>query len=132
MAGFAFHHVGVACRELDHDEGLFRALGYKREGPDWDDEIQGVRARFLTGAGPRIELVCNLEGRSVLTSVLKSGTKFYHVAYEVADLDGASATLASLGGKQVAGPMPGIAFGMRVLCFFMMPNLMLVELISRV
>ena len=58
--------------------------------------------------------------------------KFYHVAYEVDDLDQATAQLAEAGGKRIVEPMPGIAFGMRNLCFVMLPNMVLIELISRV
>ena len=130
--GLSFHHLGVACSDLDDDEAIFAALGYHLECPECVDEIQGVRARFLVGNGPRIELVSNLEGRTVLSEWLKKGTKFFHVAYEVDDLDETSAALQQLGAKQVVAPVPGAAFEMRRLCFHVLPNMMLVETISKV
>jgi methylmalonyl-CoA/ethylmalonyl-CoA epimerase len=131
LPGLEFHHAGVACDDLDLDESLFCALGYRRERPECVDPIQGVRARFLVGGGPRIELVCSLEGRGVLSDWLRKGTKFYHVAYEVDDLQSAAPAFEALGAKLVVEPVPGAAFGMRLLCFYMLPNLVLVELISR-
>jgi methylmalonyl-CoA/ethylmalonyl-CoA epimerase len=128
----SFHHIGVACRDLDTEEALFVALGYARERDEVVDELQGVRARFLVGGGPRVELLSNLGDRGALSDYLKKGIKFYHVAYEVDDLDQATAQLAAAGGKRIVEPMPGIAFGMRPLCFVMLPNLVLIELISRV
>jgi methylmalonyl-CoA/ethylmalonyl-CoA epimerase len=128
----AFHHIGVACRDLDAEEGLFAALGYVRERDEVIDELQGVRARFMVGGGPRVELLSNLGDRGALSDYLRKGVKFYHVAYEVDDLDRATAQLAAAGGKRIVEPLPGIAFGMRPLCFVMLPNLVLIELISRV
>lgn len=128
----SFHHTGVACRDLDAEEALFAALGYVRERDEVVDELQGVRARFLVGGGPRVELLCNLEGRGTLSDWIRKGVKFYHVAYEVDDIETATAQLAAAGGKRIVEPMPGIAFGMRPLCFVMLPNMVLIELISRV
>lgn len=122
----------MACRDLDAEEALFVALGYARERDEVVDELQGVRARFMVGGGPRVELLCNLGDRGALSDYLKKGIKFYHVAYEVDDLDRATAHLAAAGGKRIVEPLPGIAFGMRPLCFVMLPNLVLIELISRV
>jgi methylmalonyl-CoA/ethylmalonyl-CoA epimerase len=131
MQNASFHHVGVACRDLDAEESAFAALGYRRERADVVDPLQGVRARFLIGAGPRIELLCNLEGEAVLSDWLRKGIKFYHLAYEVDDIGAASDELAVAGGKRVVEPLPAIGFGMRMICFCMLPNMVLVELISR-
>ena len=117
-----FHHVGVACGDLDVDERAFAALGYARERDECVDPIQNVRARFLVGPGPRVELVSDL---------VKRGVKVYHFAYEVDDLDDAERRLSESGGKQVVARAPGAAFGMRMLCFYALPNMVLIELISR-
>lgn len=127
----AFHHLGVACRDLDAEEATFALLGYRRERDDVVDELQGVRARFMVGAGPRVELLRNLEGHTVLSDWIRKGVKFYHLAYEVDDIEAATAQLADHGAKRVVEPLPGIGFGMRMLCFCMLPNMALVELISR-
>jgi len=49
-----FHHLGVACRNLDVEEAVWVPLGYTREGDDFEDPRQQIRGRFLTGPGPRL------------------------------------------------------------------------------
>lgn len=131
IRNISFHHIGIACHSLDADERAFSALGYAPEGSDVVDTIQGVRARFLTGPGPRIELVANLAEPGVLSGWLKKGAKIYHLAYEVSDLDESLGTLACFQAKELGEPVPGIAFGMRRLCFCLLANLVLIELIER-
>jgi methylmalonyl-CoA/ethylmalonyl-CoA epimerase len=131
LSSLAFHHVGVACRDFDAEEKLFSMLGYQREGDDFLDPIQGVYGRFLVGAGPRLELLRNQEEPGVLSPWLKSRTKFYHLAYETDDLAGSGLELAKLGAKQVVAPVPAVAFGFRKISFHMLPNMALIELISR-
>lgn len=52
--GCTFHHVGVACRDLDAEAGPWLSIGYAAEGVDFEDQIQQVRGRFLVGVGPRL------------------------------------------------------------------------------
>ncbi len=113
------------------DENAFLALGYLREREECVDPIQGVRARFLVGPGARVELVHDLEEGGLVSKLARKGVKMYHFAYEVDDLNEATRRLAEAGAKQVVAPVPGSAFGMRMLCFYMLPNMVLVELISR-
>ncbi len=126
----SFHHVGVACRDLDLEEARFALLGYRREGPDFEDSIQGVRGRFLVGGGPRMELLVSTGPGGVLAPWLKTGQKMYHLAYEVADIGLAGAALAKSGAKTVVAPVPAVAFGGCRISFLMLPNMLLVELIE--
>ena len=130
VPGLVFHHVGVACSDFAKEEGVFAVLGYRREGEDFKDPTQGIEGRFLVGAGPRLELLRNLEGRDTLTPWLRKGIRFYHVAYEVDDLSLAADRLAAAGAKVVVSPVPAVAFNGRKIAFFMLPNLSLIELIS--
>lgn len=125
-----FHHVGVACRDLDLEASRFALLGYRREGPDFEDPIQGVRGRFLIGGGPRMELLVSTGPGGVLAPWLKTGQKMYHLAYEVSDIVSACAALAGAGAKTVVPPVPAVAFGGRRISFLMLPNMLLVELIE--
>jgi methylmalonyl-CoA/ethylmalonyl-CoA epimerase len=129
--GARFHHMGVACADLDTEERAFRALGYAPEaGADFVDPAQGVRGRFLVGGGPRLELLVPLDARSPLRPWLDRGTKVYHSAYEVPDLAVAVAGLVAARGRIVRAPTPAVAFSGREVCFVVLPNLMLVELIQ--
>jgi methylmalonyl-CoA/ethylmalonyl-CoA epimerase len=125
-----FHHVGVACRDLDVEQRAFFALGYRAEGPDFDDPIQGVRGRFLVGPGPRMELLVQRGEAATLTPWLRKGVKLYHLAFEVGDTDGARRSVSAQGAKRVVDPVPAVAFGGRRIEFWMLPNLLLIEFIE--
>ena len=129
-AGLTFHHVGVACRNFDVEARTFAMLGYRPEGPDFHDTIQGIHGRFLIGAGPRLELLRNEAEPGVLTPWLKKGIRFYHLAYEAVDLSREMSNLERVGAKCIVPPVPAVAFGGRSITFFMMPNVTLIELIS--
>jgi FkbH-like protein len=128
--GLGFHHVGLACADLDAEERVFARLGYTREGPDFEDPVQGIRGRFLVGAGPRLELLCELPTGTVLGPWLRKGVKMYHVAYEAVDLAAADIAVTAFGARRVVAPVPAVAFGGRRIAFYMMPNGFLIELIE--
>ncbi len=125
-----FHHIGLACLDLNHEAEKLAALGYSAEGADFADPIQGVRGRFLTGGGPRLELLSPASESGVLTPWLKSGAKMYHLAYEVDDLPQSIAKLRQQRAKVVVQPVPAVAFGGRHIAFLMLPNMLLCELIE--
>jgi hypothetical protein len=54
----------------------------------------------------------------------------YHLGYIVADLQQAVASALAAGARQVSAPQPAVAFGDREICFVMLRNLFLVELIE--
>jgi catechol 2,3-dioxygenase-like lactoylglutathione lyase family enzyme len=132
IAGLNFHHVGVACRDLDREAAAFAGLGYRPEGADFEDPIQGIRGRFLTGTGPRIELVTPLgDEPGVLTNMLEKGHKMYHLAFTTGDMERSLAEAAAQRGKLVVGPVPAVAFGGRRIAFLFLKNMLLLELIER-
>jgi methylmalonyl-CoA/ethylmalonyl-CoA epimerase len=129
---FAFHHVGVACTDIDEEARHFEALGYLAESAPFEDPVQGVRGIFMSGQSPRMELLAPLGEVKcgVLAPWLAQGTKLYHVAYVVPHLDEAIAALRARRGKLVLAPVPAVAFAGRKIAFLMLPNQLLVELIS--
>ena len=131
VEGLVFHHVGVACRDLDHEQTGYALLGYAPEGPDFEDPVQGVRGRFLVAPGrPRVELLVNLEGSTTLDPWLGGTARTYQQAYETADLDGAVAAFRAAGARVVSPPVPAVAFGGRRICFVMLRTMTLVELVE--
>jgi methylmalonyl-CoA/ethylmalonyl-CoA epimerase len=125
-----FHHIGVACRDLDAETQTYSLLGYSPESDDFVDERQGIRGRFLVGPGPRLELLVGLPGSAVLEPWLRKGVKYYHEAFLVDDLRAGVERLCEQGGKVVVEPVPAVAFGGREIAFVMLRNVTLVELIS--
>jgi methylmalonyl-CoA/ethylmalonyl-CoA epimerase len=130
MPGFSFHHIGVASRDLDVAERMYAPFGYRRERPDFFDPLQGVHGRFIVGGGPRLELLRNEAEPGALTPYLKRGTSYYHLGYEVDDLDRACRSLEAAGAKHLMGPLPAVAYGGRTVYFHVLPNASLIELIG--
>ncbi len=127
-----FHHIGVACDDLEREERTFLGLGYRREGEIFADPIQGIRGLFLTGAGPRMELVTPFDDQAgVLTGVLAQRLKMYHIAYLVPDLMQALKSLKEQRAKLVVNPSPAVAFNGRSVAFLVLPNRMLIEIIEK-
>jgi catechol 2,3-dioxygenase-like lactoylglutathione lyase family enzyme len=128
--GSTFHHIGLACRDLARElEGLV-GLGYRAVGEEFTDPTQGVIGLFLEGLGPRIELLAPSGGSRVLDPWLAGRAKMYHLAYEVPELSEALEAAAGAGARRVSEPVPAVAFGGREICFVMLRNLFLVELIQ--
>jgi len=126
-----FHHIGVACEDMDRERAAFALLGYMPEGEVFEDPIQGIAGQFLTGPGPRMELVAPLNSASTtLTGILSQRIKLYHMAYVTPDMAQALETLRAQRGKVVSAPQPAVAFGGRAIAFVALPNRLLVELIE--
>jgi methylmalonyl-CoA/ethylmalonyl-CoA epimerase len=125
-----FHHIGMACTDLDAETRRLAMLGYHPEGDDFTDLNQGVHGRFLGGQTPRLELLIPVVENSVLAPWLANNIKMYHLAYETDDLEDAIIKLCSQRSKLVVPPIPAKAFGNRQIAFVMLPNMLLVELIS--
>jgi len=126
-----YHHLGVACEDPARDAAAFAALGYAPETSPIDDHVQGVRVQFLTGPGPRLELVAPLAGgRTPLTAVLAQRIKLYHMAFITDRMNEDIETLRRGRAKLVAPPLPAAAFGGRPIAFVCLPNRVLVEPIA--
>lgn len=128
-----FHHVGVACRDIEAEASRWLGLGYAREGGAFEDPRQGVRGLFLSGQSPRLELLEAIEegDGGVLGPWLAADIKLYHLAYETDSLSDAIAHMRAQGAKVVVPPVPAVAFCGREIAFVMLPNRMLIELIDR-
>jgi methylmalonyl-CoA/ethylmalonyl-CoA epimerase len=126
-----FHHLGLACRDLDVEQRAWTPLGYRRESPDFEDPRQQIRGRFLVGPGPRLELLVGTPGSTVLDPWLGRGIKIYHQAFEVPDIRGAIASLLAARARVVVEPVPAVAFDGREISFLLLPNGSLIEVIQR-
>lgn len=125
-----FHHIGVATRQIEKELPLYLLLGYKKEGGIFEDGLQGVRGIFLTAEGqPRLELLENLPGCHTLDTPLRQNQKLYHAAYCVEDIEQAMNLLIRNRAKVISPLKKSVCFGKRI-CFLMLPNMMLLELVE--
>ena len=125
-----FHHLGVACADIEVETLAYRALGYAPEGEDFADPLQGIRGRFLLGGGPRLELLISLPGRDVLSPWTSRGVRIYHMAYETSTMTEDIERLKRERGRVVSPPTPAVAFSGRPVTFIVLPTLQLIELIA--
>lgn len=129
--GYTFHHVGYATMSIERECNLFRFLGYQPEGERFSDMAQGIAGCFMTGHGPRIELLENLPGAHTLTPWLDAGTRMYHLGYEVDDVTAAIDWARQQRAKLVVQPVPAVAFGGRRIAFVIFRHGLLLEFIER-
>lgn len=131
LTGFRFHHIGLACRDIEREAKALRLVGYELEGQHFTDPLQKIHGCFLVGPGPRMELLAPIDESSPVVSWLNQNIKMYHQAYEVDSIDPALKSLSAQHAVVVSRPKPAIAFGGRKVAFLMLPNSLLVELIER-
>jgi methylmalonyl-CoA/ethylmalonyl-CoA epimerase len=126
-----FHHIGVATESIARDETVYAQLGYEREGDGFVDTNQGVRGLFLVGPGPRLELLEPHDGSTTLDPWLQAGSRMYHQAYEVDDLDASLASARKvLRAHVLRAPLPSPAFGGRPVSFVVLRNRSVIELVQ--
>lgn len=130
---FAFHHVGIGVTDLDAAVRVYESLGYGLH-TQVDDLDLGVRAAFLEGQGPWIELVAPLDdGSGPLKGLLARGQlpSPYHTCYAVDDLGSASRALIGSGFVALGKPRPALAFAGALIAYYAHRAIGLVELVER-
>ena len=125
-----FHHIGVATRGIDRELAVFRGLGYAPASAVFTDEIQKIKGLFIEAAHqPRLELLENLTPDGPLNSCLQKGVKFYHFAYATKNIEKDADFLVKEKAAKMIVPLTRADYFSRI-CFFMLPNMMMVELVE--
>ena len=128
--GLTFHHIGIACRDIDKTKAFYVNMGYV-PADVVDDPLQHVKVCFLDKEGaPRIELLAPLDEQSPVLRTLSSGVSPYHICYQVSDLDEAIAELRKQHFLLVNGPVPACAMGDRRIAFLFQKHTGLIELVE--
>lgn len=132
LGGFEFHHIGIATKNIEKEFKSYAMLGYIKEAWFDSDINQGVKGLFITAKNqPRLELLENLEGSNTLDYWLKQGIKLYHFGYMVNDIDKAFDIFTVKLGAKVVSPMKISQFFEKRICFVVLKNMFVVELIER-
>lgn len=126
-----FHHIGVATSDIKKEQHIFSMLGYKKESEYFEDPEQGIKGVFMIAKNqPRIELLENMENRNTLTYFVESGKKIYHFAYFVDNIDNAISILSNCR-IRIVSPLKMSTYFKNRICFLVLPNKFLIELIER-
>jgi methylmalonyl-CoA/ethylmalonyl-CoA epimerase len=126
-----FHHVGLACARIEAEIPPYLGLGFSLEGPAFSEPLQRIRGQFLVhGGGHRIELLEPAAEDSPLRAYLARGISMYHQAFLTQDLDASISALRNDGALLIAPAVPSVAFAGRRICFLLLRNRMMVELVE--
>jgi methylmalonyl-CoA/ethylmalonyl-CoA epimerase len=123
-----FHHVGVACKDIQAELQSIRKL-HKiiEETPVVFDENQQAELCMITVEdGLNIELVSG----TPVENLLKKRISYYHICYEVDDIDQAIESLTENGGMLISPPKEAILFNNRKVAFLML-SYGIVELLNK-
>jgi methylmalonyl-CoA/ethylmalonyl-CoA epimerase len=130
---WAFDHLGLVVKRLEKGRQILSAA---LRIEDWTaevvDPVNGVRLQFgRDPAGVVYELLEPLNEQSPVYNALVTGKAILnHVAYRTADLAAAAVTLRAAGCAPVAAATPAIAYGGRLIQFFVSPLRLVIELIE--
>jgi methylmalonyl-CoA/ethylmalonyl-CoA epimerase len=126
-----FHHIGIACRDIDKTKTFYLSMGYVA-APVIDDPLQHVSVCFLDKEGaPRLELLAPLDDQSPVERTLKSvGVSPYHICYAVDNMEEAIASLRAQRFLLVSGPVPACAMADHRVAFLFHKNTGLIELVE--
>lgn len=126
-----FHHIGIACRNIDKTKGFYLSMGYEA-AMVVDDPVQHVRVCFLEKEGaPRLELLEPLDDTNPVARTLATvGVTPYHTCYEVQDIEAAITELRRERFLTVSGPVPACAMGNRRIAFMFKKDNGLLELVE--
>lgn len=127
-----FHHIGIACHDIEATKPFYISNGYDAS-ETVDDPLQNIRICFLNKSeGPQIELLAPIDENSPICRTLKaSGVTPYHICYEVDNIEDSIKELKSLQFVLVSKPVPACAIGGRKVCFLYSKNAGLIELVEK-
>ena len=127
-----FHHIGIACYDINETKAFYELMGYVAS-PIIDDPIQDIRISFLKKEGsPMLELLAPIDEKSPVNRILDTqGVTPYHICYEVDDID-AMMTLLRKQHKfvRVSKAAPACAIDDRRVAFLFRKDVGLIELVE--
>jgi methylmalonyl-CoA/ethylmalonyl-CoA epimerase len=128
-----FHHIGIACNDIEETSRFYLAQGYKKSEVVYDP-VQNVNICFCEKAagGIRVELISPKDEHSpICKNLQKNGVSPYHICYETADLEESVLELKKQNFLMVSRPSPAIAFNGKRVCFLASKAVGLVELVEK-
>lgn len=123
-----FHHIGVACKDIQAELQNIRKLhNIIEETPVVFDENQQAELCMITVEdGLNIELVSG----APVENLLKKRISYYHICYEVDDINQSIESLIGNGGMLISPPKDAILFNNRKVAFLML-SYGIVELLNK-
>jgi methylmalonyl-CoA/ethylmalonyl-CoA epimerase len=117
--GLPFHHVGIACRDID-EAAAYYGSQYRVESDSGTvfDPLQNAQLRiFNVGTPGAIELVAG----PVVEKLLRRDFTYYHICYTTPDLEATLERARTGGGRIASEPKAAVLFGGRRVAFVYTP-----------
>jgi len=132
MNDVAFHHIGIACRNIDKTAEVYSALGYSK-GETVFDPLQNINICFLNHpAMPLVELLSPVDENSPVVQILdKNGVTPYHTCYVVENLEDAIKAFKRRRYVIVSKPKEACAIENRRVAFLYNTDMGLIELVEK-
>ena len=130
MECLEFHHVGIACSNLQSEVEFYQALGFELDGGVFEDPIQLVRGAFLLSKAHRIELLEPMDPVSPAARFVNAPSRIYHQGFLTKNFVESCKAMRGIGAFPLSAPAPAVAFDNRMIAFFMMKNRAIIELIE--
>jgi methylmalonyl-CoA/ethylmalonyl-CoA epimerase len=110
-----FHHVGIACRDIAEEIDYIRRIHLVVEQSSvlYDSEQNAELCLLSLKDGVKIELI---SGKKIDT-ILKRHIRYYHLCYEVDDINAEMQKLIENGALLISPPKPAILFENRQVAF---------------
>ena len=127
MLGLPFHHIGIACKDMEIAAAFVRsAFEVVSDTGTVRDPMQNADVRlFNEGLPGAIELVSG----PVVEKLLARKITYYHVCYVTPDIERTIEQAKQLGAMELGPPVPAAIFGGRRVVF-MYTELGLVEFLE--
>ena len=129
------HHIGIATRDAAATrEQLSAVLGYRTISERVYDPLQRVHVQFLAlthDTEVLVELVEPAGEDSPIWRYLQEGAGFYHICFEVDDLDGAVRHARDNRALVVQQPVSAVAYGGRRIAWCYTASRQLIEFLER-
>jgi len=128
---YKFHHIAIACFDIEKSIEKFQILGYNR-GNIVRDSVQNVDICFLeSNDQPLLELVSGYTNNSPITEFLnKNGVIPYHLCFLVDNIDDSVNELCNKGYIRLDRPISAVALENRIIVFMYSPDSGLIELVE--
>jgi len=122
-----FHHVGIACEDIneqiEHIKNMHRNVQVSEVV--FDKEQNAHLCMITLDDGNKLELIAG----KVVENLIKKRISYYHVCYEVSNIEQEIARLTQLGGILVSEIKPAILFNYKPVAF-MQVSYGLIELLQ--
>lgn len=119
MLGRPFHHIGIACADIDAATRFVQQAFHivSDSGTIFDPEQRANVRLFNEGQPGAVELVSG----PVVASFVRRRISYYHVCYTTEDLEATLAESKRVGAMVLSPPKPAVLFGGRRVAFVHTP-----------